>query len=257
MKGGRWGHPLHPSPFTVHPSPSPSPCHALPPDHRLRLSRHRPPLGPGRGRRRPPARHEAHQPAAARRDASGCGATTSFPLRLPRSGASYVETADSGGWDECFPTVGASPRAAAEPDHGELWSADWTSSVYEHAGGTTLAGTVLGRAPALRVPSGAHARPGASRSSGCATACGTRETRPSPGSGRRTRSSTSSPAARSCCRQCRQARLDAVHGRADLLAGRYGELGGRHRRRARPLRRFRSAATGRSRPSPTWGRRDG
>ncbi len=31
-----------------------------------------------------------------------------IPLRLPRSGASYVETADSGGWDECFPTVAES-----------------------------------------------------------------------------------------------------------------------------------------------------
>ena len=30
-----------------------------------------------------------------------------IPLAPPRPGASYVETADSGGWDECFPTVGA------------------------------------------------------------------------------------------------------------------------------------------------------
>jgi galactose mutarotase-like enzyme len=45
-------------------------------------------------------------------------------------GASYVETADSGGYDECFPTVGpcsmprAVPRYAglALPDHGELWA---------------------------------------------------------------------------------------------------------------------------------------
>jgi galactose mutarotase-like enzyme len=45
--------------------------------------------------------------------------------------ASYVETADSGGFDECLPTVGACtlpgdlPGAAAGvrlPDHGELWS---------------------------------------------------------------------------------------------------------------------------------------
>jgi len=49
-----------------------------------------------------------------------------IPLRLPGSGTSYVETADSGGWDECFPTVGPSLDL---PDHGELWSADWTSSV--------------------------------------------------------------------------------------------------------------------------------
>jgi hypothetical protein len=73
-----------------------------------------------------------------------------IPLALPVPGASYVETADSGGWDECFPTVGpcplpgAPPDAPLLPDHGELWSARWTSSVYEHAGGTTLAGSARG-----------------------------------------------------------------------------------------------------------------
>ncbi len=38
-----------------------------------------------------------------------------IPLAPPKPGASYVETADSGGWDECFPTVGACPdsRSAA------------------------------------------------------------------------------------------------------------------------------------------------
>ncbi len=66
-----------------------------------------------------------------------------IPLRLPKSGASYTETADSGGWDECFPTVAESMGL---PDHGELWSGDWTSSVYQHAGGTTLAASVTGRA---------------------------------------------------------------------------------------------------------------
>lgn len=72
------------------------------------------------------------------------------PLALPRVGASYAETADSGGWDECFPTVeaspipGASPGTAPLPDHGELWSADWVSSVYEDADGTTLTGTTWG-----------------------------------------------------------------------------------------------------------------
>jgi galactose mutarotase-like enzyme len=73
-----------------------------------------------------------------------------IPLAPPRPGASYVETADSGGWDECLPTVGpcpipgAPPGSPALPDHGELWSAPWTSSVYEHAEGTTLAGTARG-----------------------------------------------------------------------------------------------------------------
>lgn len=73
-----------------------------------------------------------------------------IPLKLPESGASYVDTADSGGWDECFPTVGpcpipgAPPGAPQLPDHGELWSASWTSSVYDHAEGTTLAGSARG-----------------------------------------------------------------------------------------------------------------
>jgi galactose mutarotase-like enzyme len=75
-----------------------------------------------------------------------------IPLALPEQGTSYVETADSGGWDECFPTVGPCPIPGAPentpllPDHGELWSALWSSSVYDHAGGTTLAGSAQGSA---------------------------------------------------------------------------------------------------------------
>lgn len=73
-----------------------------------------------------------------------------MPLALPRAGAAYGETADSGGWGECFPTVGPSPVPGAPPgtpalpDHGELWSADWTSSVAERAEGTILLGTARG-----------------------------------------------------------------------------------------------------------------
>jgi galactose mutarotase-like enzyme len=69
-----------------------------------------------------------------------------IPLKPPQAGTSYVETADSGGWDECFPTVGpcAIPGAPPLQDHGELWSAGWTSSVYDHANGTTLAGSARG-----------------------------------------------------------------------------------------------------------------
>jgi galactose mutarotase-like enzyme len=74
-----------------------------------------------------------------------------IPLSLPDPSASFVETADSGGWDECFPTVAPSPIPGVPagtpplPDHGELWSASWSSSVYEHAGGVTLAGAATGR----------------------------------------------------------------------------------------------------------------
>ena len=75
-----------------------------------------------------------------------------IPLAPPKPGASYVETADSGGWDECFPTVGPCPVPGAPPgtpplpDHGELWSAPWTSSVFDSADGTTLAGSARGTA---------------------------------------------------------------------------------------------------------------
>jgi galactose mutarotase-like enzyme len=74
-----------------------------------------------------------------------------IPLARPLAGRSYVETADSGGWDECFPTVAPSPLPGAPadahglPDHGELWAASWQSSVYEHAGGTTLSASATGQ----------------------------------------------------------------------------------------------------------------
>ena len=72
-----------------------------------------------------------------------------IPLAVPHPGASYTETGGSGGWNECFPTVGPSPIPGAPagtpplPDGGELWSADWASSVYEHADGTTLSSAEL------------------------------------------------------------------------------------------------------------------
>jgi galactose mutarotase-like enzyme len=74
-----------------------------------------------------------------------------LPLAPPRPESSFVEGADSGGWDECFPTVAPSPVPGALsgtpplPDHGELWSVPWTSSVYDHAGGVTLAAAATGR----------------------------------------------------------------------------------------------------------------
>jgi galactose mutarotase-like enzyme len=72
-----------------------------------------------------------------------------IPFALPRAGRSYVETADSGGWDECFPTVAPSPLPGAEPpvmlpDHGELWSAEWEGGVFEDAGGVGYAATARG-----------------------------------------------------------------------------------------------------------------
>ncbi|MEP7327247.1 MAG: hypothetical protein ABI836_14950 [Gemmatimonadota bacterium] len=65
-----------------------------------------------------------------------------MPFAVPDSSASYVETADSGGWDECFPTVGPcdlpGPAAFRLPDHGELWSARWECAVLEGRSGTVL-----------------------------------------------------------------------------------------------------------------------
>jgi hypothetical protein len=53
-----------------------------------------------------------------------------IPFALPVDGASYVLTADSGGMDECFPTVAEcrlptwvkGAGDAVLPDHGELWA---------------------------------------------------------------------------------------------------------------------------------------
>ncbi len=73
------------------------------------------------------------------------------PLTVPREGGSFVETGDSGGWDECFPTVAPSPIPGAPagtpplPDHGELWSARWSSAAFEHAGHVTLTSSASGR----------------------------------------------------------------------------------------------------------------
>lgn len=73
-----------------------------------------------------------------------------LPLLTAEPGTSYVESADSGGWDECFPTIGSGPMpgaAAGEPplpDHGELWSRPWQHTVLEEDAGITLTGLVEG-----------------------------------------------------------------------------------------------------------------
>lgn len=75
-----------------------------------------------------------------------------IPYQPGVPGSSYVETADSGGWDECFPTVlpslipGAPDGTPPLPDHGELWAARWEARIYEHAEGVTVVGTVRGTA---------------------------------------------------------------------------------------------------------------
>lgn len=55
------------------------------------------------------------------------------PLRPPAYGDRY-ERYDIGGWDECFPSIGACAypqepwRGAWVPDHGELWTLPWSWS---------------------------------------------------------------------------------------------------------------------------------
>lgn len=76
------------------------------------------------------------------------------PHRLPLDGTSYMETADSGGYDECFPTVAACHVPAdvpvygglALPDHGELWAVRPSIEVSTpDAGGTMARTTWTGR----------------------------------------------------------------------------------------------------------------
>jgi hypothetical protein len=54
----------------------------------------------------------------------------SIPFAPPQEGSAYIDTADSGGYDECFPTIGACRipgwvrgwGGVDLPDHGEVWS---------------------------------------------------------------------------------------------------------------------------------------
>lgn len=70
-----------------------------------------------------------------------------LPFEVPppepeQSPTVYVDRYDSGGWDECFPTVGACPNPGPVgrrmlPDHGELWHAWWTHDVFVNGGVAT------------------------------------------------------------------------------------------------------------------------
>jgi len=63
--------------------------------------------------------------------------------RVPH-GSSYVAEADSGGWDECFPSVSDCSypsvpfEGAVIQDHGELWSQVSEFEIEEHADGVAL-----------------------------------------------------------------------------------------------------------------------
>ena len=63
--------------------------------------------------------------------------------RVPH-GSSYVQEADTGGWDECFPSVSACRypsvpwQGAAIQDHGELWSQTAKMEIVEGADSVAL-----------------------------------------------------------------------------------------------------------------------
>lgn len=67
-----------------------------------------------------------------------------IPYQRVAHGASYGTNGDTGGWDECFPTVAPcdypSPpwRGAAVQDHGELWSQSVAQDVQQNERETTL-----------------------------------------------------------------------------------------------------------------------
>jgi galactose mutarotase-like enzyme len=67
-----------------------------------------------------------------------------MPYRRATAESAYVVMADTGGWDECFPTVAPSrypspPWAGrAIPDHGELWAQTAALQVGEGAGQVNL-----------------------------------------------------------------------------------------------------------------------
>jgi len=67
-----------------------------------------------------------------------------FPYKQVPHGSSYTAASDTGGWDECFPSVAqceypsAPWRGAAIQDHGELWSHSAEFEMDEPAGSIIL-----------------------------------------------------------------------------------------------------------------------
>jgi galactose mutarotase-like enzyme len=76
-----------------------------------------------------------------------------IPYTLPDDEASYGETADTGGYDECFPTVATCKvptwirgfGGSQLPDHGELWSQAPSIDVRTSPEGQTATTTWTGR----------------------------------------------------------------------------------------------------------------
>lgn len=62
--------------------------------------------------------------------------------RLPTYDANYIRDFDIGGFDECFPNIGAGPypvwpwKGVMLPDHGEVWALPWDTE--QNTGGLML-----------------------------------------------------------------------------------------------------------------------
>lgn len=75
-----------------------------------------------------------------------------LPYRKLEYGTSYVAAADTGGWDECFPTIAPCSyplkpwQGLRLPDHGELWSKAWYVNIEERSDSVTYSTEVNGTA---------------------------------------------------------------------------------------------------------------
>jgi galactose mutarotase-like enzyme len=89
------------------------------------------------------------------------------PYTVPDDNASYAETADTGGYDECFPTVAACKvptwvrtfGGAQLPDHGELWAQAPTIDVRTSPDGQSATTTWMGRRMPYRLTREVRVRP--------------------------------------------------------------------------------------------------
>lgn len=89
------------------------------------------------------------------------------PYTVPDDNASYAETADTGGYDECFPTVAACKvptwvrtfGGAQLPDHGELWAQAPTVDVRTSPDGQSATTTWMGRRMPYRLTREVRVRP--------------------------------------------------------------------------------------------------
>jgi galactose mutarotase-like enzyme len=92
-----------------------------------------------------------------------------IPLARHPYGVSYTQNADTGGWDECFPTVAACEyplapyRGVSVPDHGDLWSQAWRTQVAQSADEICIAAACDAIALPCEFSRSLSLRPGAAR----------------------------------------------------------------------------------------------